>query len=131
MIDAKYDKYHDYMRQHKIPELFEDLCTALAYKQPENVREFLIEQLQIRLDRGSETLPLFTEKEIENVFYLYNLKREKTIPKFRALEALKNLAHSKDDLSALEKERQLPEDVDLELFKELAQKIMGVSFACN
>ncbi len=128
MIDSKFDKYNEYMRQHKIPELFEDLCAAVAYKQPADVRQFLIEQIELRQSKNTVTLPMFTEKEVENVFYLYNLKKEESIPKFKAIEALKCMAHSQFDFEAVEKANGLPESVSLKKFKELAQKVLGVTF---
>lgn len=43
----------EYLRKHRIMELFEDLCTAVCYKKPENVEEFLVEQLELRKKNGS------------------------------------------------------------------------------
>ena len=45
-----------YLREHKILELFEDLTTLLAYKQPENVEVFLIEQLKNRKVQGNRSI---------------------------------------------------------------------------
>ena len=36
----------NYLREHKILELFEDLTTLVAFRQPEHVETFLIEQLK-------------------------------------------------------------------------------------
>ena len=33
----------EYLRKHKIIELFEDLTTLLAYKQPDNIEQFIID----------------------------------------------------------------------------------------
>jgi hypothetical protein len=38
----------DYIRQHQIMELFEDLCTLLTYEQPVDVKSFLIQELENR-----------------------------------------------------------------------------------
>ncbi len=32
----------EYLRKHRIVELFEDLCSDLCYEQPQNINEFLI-----------------------------------------------------------------------------------------
>ena len=48
----------------------------------------------MRIYKDSKTLPIFTEKEIENIFYLFNLKGNKTITQEKCKEALKNIAHS-------------------------------------
>jgi hypothetical protein len=37
-----------YLRQHKILELFEDLTTLLCYKQPDNIEQFLVTQIEAR-----------------------------------------------------------------------------------
>lgn len=42
----------EYLRKHHIMELFEDLCTAVAYKKPEHLEEFLVEQLELRKKKG-------------------------------------------------------------------------------
>ncbi len=127
MIDSKFEKYHEYMRNHKIPELFEDLCTSIAYKQPADVRLFLISQLELRQSKNAVTLPIFTDQEVENIFYLYNLKKEDSIPKFKAKEALKCMAHSKFDFEAIEREQTIPENVNIDTFKALAHKVLGVT----
>ena len=36
----------DYIKKNRLVELFEDLATAVAYRQPENLKEFLIERLE-------------------------------------------------------------------------------------
>ena len=36
----------EYLRKHHIMELFEDLCTAIAYKKPADLTEFLIKELE-------------------------------------------------------------------------------------
>ena len=43
----------EYLRKHHIMELFEDLCTAIAYKKPESVEDFLVEQLELRKKSGT------------------------------------------------------------------------------
>lgn len=92
--EEKREKAEEYLRTHKIKELFEDLCSTVLYKQPENVEQFLIEELQTRMKMESVTLPIFTEEEVENVFHLYNLKGGKFITRQKAKEALKCIAHS-------------------------------------
>jgi hypothetical protein len=42
----------EYLRKHHIIELFEDLCTAVAYKKPDLLEEFLVEQLELRKKKG-------------------------------------------------------------------------------
>lgn len=63
----------EYLRKHHIVELFEDICTAIAYKKPEDVREFIVAELELRKTHGIH-VPVFTEQEVENIFNLYDLK---------------------------------------------------------
>ena len=129
MLDSNFGEYADYMRKFQIQELFEDLCSAVMYKRPENVREFLVEQLEIRKEKGSVILPNFTESEVEDIFALYNLKNSEKISAFKAAEALRHIGHSNFDWETELKERPLPEEVDLPTFKQLAKNILGVSFS--
>ena len=46
----------EYLRKHKILELFEDMTTILAYKQPDNVESTLIECLKTRKTQGNRSI---------------------------------------------------------------------------
>ncbi len=118
----------EYLRKHQIKALFEDLCTELAYHQPENVKEFLVKQLKLREEKNSVTLPIFSEAEVENIFQLYNLKGDGLISNANAKQALKCIAHSDKDVSAIEGLRDIGEYVDVNAFKSLAEKVLGVNF---
>lgn len=48
----------DYLRKHHIIELFEDLCTGLAYKKPDNIDDYLVEQLENRKSHGTIFIPI-------------------------------------------------------------------------
>ena len=74
------------------------------------------------------TLPIFTEEEIENVFQLYNLSNGKFISREKAKEALNCIAHSKRDLKIIETNEEIPELVDLEMFKHLVKSDLGVRY---
>ena len=37
------EKAEEYLRKNRISELFEDLCTAICFKKPDNIREFLVD----------------------------------------------------------------------------------------
>ena len=63
-------------------ELFEDLASAVAYRQPENLEKFLIERLELKKNQGLKS-GIFTEEEARNVFKLFDLKQEKKISKER------------------------------------------------
>jgi len=126
MINNKYENFQDYMREHKIVELLEDICSSVAYIQPENVNDFIIQQLELRQKANCSTLPLFTESEIENIYYLYNLKAENSISKEKAREALKCIANSKFDLERFEAEVEIPNLVSLDVFKNLVESAFKI-----
>ena len=68
----------EYLRKHKVLELFEDLTTILCYKQPENIEAFLIETLKTRKEQGSRSI-VYNEAELQNIFTLYDLKGSSSI----------------------------------------------------
>ena len=49
------EKAEEYLRKNRISELFEDLCTAICFKKPDNIREFLVDQLKIKKMQGFKT----------------------------------------------------------------------------
>ena len=53
----------EYLRKHKILELFEDLTTILAYKQPENMETFLIDVLKQRKINGNRSI-VYSDNEL-------------------------------------------------------------------
>ena len=66
----------EYLRKNRLVELFEDLASAVAYRQPENLEEFLIQRLELKKEQGLKS-GIFTEEEARNVFKLFDLKQEK------------------------------------------------------
>jgi Ca2+-binding EF-hand superfamily protein len=118
-------KAEEYLRKNHIMELFEDLCTAVAYKQPENLNEFLIKELEQRKEHGIH-IPVFTQEEVENIFKLYDLKQEGVISRFKCREALKSMANTQKQLKIAEDFDEIPNKVDLAAFKELCNKVLGV-----
>lgn len=87
-IDNKLIKEADkYIRDHKLLELFEDLATSIAYRQPENLEDFIIERLNIHKEQGLKC-GIFTEAEVQNVFNLFDLKKEGFISKERAIKGI-------------------------------------------
>merc|ERR1711893_61559 len=61
----------DYLEEHRILELFDNLTAALIYSQPSNPKEFLIEQIE-KLQKSQKTkldYPcLFDETNIQSIF---------------------------------------------------------------
>jgi len=115
----------DYIRKHRLIELFEDLATALAYRRPENLEDFLIEQLENKKTQGLNS-GIFTEQEVHNVFNLFDLKKENYISKERAIKAIETMASSSFQFNHSELE-QIPEKIDSFTFLKLCEKIFGFS----
>lgn len=107
-----------YLRKHHILELFEDLCTAVCYKKPEDINKFLIEELELRQKHGIH-VPIFTEDEVENIFNLYDLKRKGVISRYKCREALQSMSNTALQFSKTGEFEDIPNEVDLPKFKEL------------
>ena len=113
-----------YLREHKILELFEDLTTLLAYKQPENVEVFLIEQLKNRKVQGNRSI-VYHDSELQNIFQLYDLKGQGFISKEQCREALKTLANSEFHYQKAQ-EINLTEKVELFGFIKYCDEALGI-----
>ena len=83
----------NYLREHKILELFEDLTTLVAFRQPEHVETFLIEQLKQKKINGNRSV-VYSETDLQNIYSLYDLKGTGFISHEQTREALKSLANS-------------------------------------
>ena len=114
----------DYIKKNRLVELFEDLATAVAYRQPENLKEFLIERLENQKNQGLRG-GIFTEEEARNVFKLFDLKQEKKISKERCIKGLQTMANSSFQYEIPEASEEIPLEVDEEKFVELCQKFLG------
>ena len=114
----------DYIKKNRLVELFEDLATAVAYRQPENLKEFLIERLENKKNQGLRG-GIFTEEEARNVFKLFDLKQEKKISKERCIKGLQTMANSSFQYEIPEASEEIPLEVDEEKFVELCQKFLG------
>ena len=114
----------DYIKKNRLVELFEDLATAVAYRQPENLKEFLIERLENQKEQGLRG-GIFTEEEARNVFKLFDLKQEKKISKERCIKGLQTMANSSFQYDISNDSEEIPLEVDEEKFVELCQKFLG------
>ena len=114
----------EYIKKNRLVELFEDLATAVAYRQPENLKEFLIERLENQKNQGLRG-GIFTEEEARNVFKLFDLKQEKKISKERCIKGLQTMANSSFQYELPEASEEIPLEVDEEKFVELCGKFLG------
>ena len=114
----------DYIKNNRLVELFEDLASAVAYRQPDNLEKFLIERLELKKEQGLES-GIFTEEEARNVFKLFDLKQEKKISKERCIKGLQTMANSSFQYEIPEASEEIPLEVDEETFVGLCQKFLG------
>ena len=114
----------EYIRNNRLVELFEDLATAVAYNQPKNLEEFLIERLQLKKEQGLKS-GIFTEDEARNVFKLFDLKQEKKISRERCIKGLQTMANSSFQFEMPLVSKDIPIDVDENTFVDLCRKFLG------
>ena len=114
----------EYIRKNRLVELFEDLCTAVAYRQPEKLEDFLIERLELYKQQGLKG-GIFTEEEARNVFKLFDLKQEKKISRERCIKGLQTMANSNFQYETPEASKEIPLEVDENTFVQLCQKFLG------
>ena len=114
----------EYIRKNRLVELFEDLASAVAYRQPKNLEEFLIERLQLKKEQGLKG-GIFTEDEARNVFKLFDLKQEKKISRERCIKGLQTMANSSFQYEIPLVSKEIPLEVDETTFVELCSKFLG------
>ena len=114
----------EYIRNNRLVELFEDLATAVAYNQPKNLEEFLIERLQLKKEQGLKS-GIFTEDEARNVFKLFDLKQEKKISRERCIKGLQTMANSSFQFEMPLVSKDIPLEVDENTFVDLCRKFLG------
>ena len=114
----------EYIRKHRLVELFEDLASALAYRQPEKLNEFLIQRLELKKEQGLKS-GIFTEDEARNIFKLFDLKQEKKISRERCIKGLQTMANSSFQFEMPLVSKEIPLEVDENCFVELCRKFMG------
>ena len=114
----------EYLRKNRLVELFEDLASAVAYRQPENLEEFLIQRLELKKEQGLKS-GIFTEEEARNVFKLFDLKQEKKISRERCIKGLQTMANSSFQYEMPLISKEIPLEVDEDTFVELCKKFLG------
>lgn len=114
----------EYIKNKRLVELFEDLATAVAYRKPKDLKQFLIERLNNQKEQGLKA-GIFTEEEARNVFKLFDLKQEKKISKERCIKGLQTMANSSFQYELPEASKEIPLEVDEDKFVELCGKFLG------
>lgn len=81
----------EYVQKHKINELFAHFLQLLLYEQPENPRAFLCEEIRkIREEKTSTSL--FTERDLETMFDLIDVTKQRWITVQQLRNTCRNLA---------------------------------------
>ena len=114
----------EYIRKHRLVELFEDLASAVAYKQPKDLEQFLIQRLELKKQQALKS-GIFTEEEAKNVFKLFDLKQEKKISRERCIKGLQTMANSSFQYEIPLVSKEIPLEVDEDTFVELCSKFLG------
>ena len=119
----------DYLREHKVQDLFEDLLTIVCHKQPENLEQFLVDALKQRKEHGSRSI-VYNEAELQNIFHLFDLKSvsggaNQYLTKEQCKQALQTLANSQFHFKQTESDA-IPEKVDLFKFIKLCDELLGI-----
>ena len=114
----------EYIRKHRLVELFEDLASAVAYKQPKDLEQFLIQRLELKKQQALKS-GIFTEEEAKNVFKLFDLKQEKKISRERCIKGLQTMANSSFQYEIPLVSKEIPLEVDETTFVELCSKFLG------
>ena len=96
----------------------------MAYKQPENVEQFLVEQVRLYKDNGNRCI-VYSDQELQNIFTLYDLKGAGHITKEQCREALKTLANSEFHFTKAQ-EAVIPSKVDLFTFMKVCDDVLGI-----
>ena len=116
----------------------------LAYKQPENLEQFLIETLKQRKVNGNRSI-VYTDSELQNIYSLYDLKGSGFISPevckegkcilatfltgiLTTVSALKNLANSEFHYKRAE-DIVIKEKVDVFGFIKLCDDCLGIKSA--
>mmetsp|Transcript_7686 Transcript_7686/g.14359 ORF Transcript_7686/g.14359 Transcript_7686/m.14359 type:complete len:134 (+) Transcript_7686:59-460(+) len=121
-VNEEMTKADEYLRKHRIIEIFNDLCASLAFHKPGDVRDFLIQEIQKREHEGAE-VGFFEDSEIVAVFNLMDLMQNGIITNNQAREALFSLTNSQKQKEAVEA-LEFPEEVDSKTFQDMASRAL-------
>ncbi|XP_063726536.1 EF-hand calcium-binding domain-containing protein 10-like [Symsagittifera roscoffensis] len=84
----------EYLKNHRIPELMENLTSQLIYQQPENPREFLkeyLKSLKEAKERRADGPKLFGPDNLQSLFGMLDPVGSGHITRLQYLEAMKIL----------------------------------------
>lgn len=83
----------EYAKKHNVNALFSHFLQLLMYHRPENPRAFLVSEIEKMRDNSTST-SLFTEKDLETMFELIDLTKQRWISVQQLRNTCCNLASS-------------------------------------
>jgi len=90
-----YKDVHEYLTVHRIESLFADLASALAYHRPNDVRAFLITEIENRMKHGSTGGDaVIQDRELDALYHLTDLTDKGKITGDQAREAILKITYS-------------------------------------
>ncbi|SBT80291.1 conserved Plasmodium protein, unknown function [Plasmodium malariae] len=114
----------EYIRGKKIIEILEGLLGYVYYRKPKNIVEFIIEELK-KLEKEKEIKRVFDEEDIIAMYNFLNLENNKYITKDKCILGLNQFVLNNKQREYMENIR-IANDVDFEIFKSYAEKIMNI-----
>ncbi|RNF24082.1 uncharacterized protein Tco025E_02601 [Trypanosoma conorhini] len=126
-----------YVKQHKLNNLFAHFLQLLIYHKPEDPRAFLRQEVRLMLEARTST-PLFTEQDLETMFDLIDVTKQRWVTVSQLRNTCKNLATaagegnlglSPEKEEAIERAADAEGHVSVEKFKEvLATQLLTREF---
>eukprot|EP00395_MALV-II_sp_L67-2_P000022 gene22-73_t len=107
----------EYLKKHRIHELFNDMCASLCFQKPTNVKDFLVSELKKREANPEKASMLFEDSEIEAVFRMADLMQVGSITVDQAKQALGSLVNTQAQQAVVEGLTFTGDRVDLEMFR--------------
>lgn len=104
--NSKFTRTKEYAEKHHVNELFSHFLQVLMYHQPESPRDFLVEEIQKMRDNSIST-SLFTEKDLETMFQLIDLTKQKWITVQQLQNTCYNLGSSSGSCTLSEEQEAL------------------------
>eukprot|EP00931_Biecheleriopsis_adriatica_P124257 TRINITY_DN99375_c0_g1_i1.p2 TRINITY_DN99375_c0_g1~~TRINITY_DN99375_c0_g1_i1.p2 ORF type:complete len:161 (+),score=48.47 TRINITY_DN99375_c0_g1_i1:74-484(+) len=122
-MSEELQKADAYLKTHRVLELFTDLCTSVCFHKPQDLKGFLLQELQLREREGAEVgnyEDTEDKKELKAMFDLADLRQMGVISDEQARTALLALSNSQRQKEAVEA-IELPPEVDEDVFFQKAK----------
>lgn len=123
--NSKFTRTKEYAEKYHVNELFSHFLQLLMYHRPDSPRAFLVQEIQ-KMRENAISTSLFTEKDLETMFQLIDLTKQKWISVSQLRNTCYNLASSSGSGTLSKEQEELIRDagdadghVTWEKFKEI------------